>query len=409
VVTSGFWTFPRGERLNLHQGHFDHRPWAFFGALFALMLAAANLRGGLVVIGPIVADMRADLGVSASAFGMLMTLPLICFGVISLMVPTLARRVDPLKAVLIGIFLIAAGAGLRLPVNFPVMLLGTLMLGTGIAILNVLIPSLVKGLFPKQSGSLTGLYTLVLTLGATFGIFSAIPLRDYFGGWQGPMMVWVVLPVVAGLAWLPMMRVKFTPKNLPTPTASVWRLRKAWALTAFMGLQSSVFYVLSTWLPRLLMDNGYSDIYAGTLASLMAFVGLPTSFLIPVVASRMQSQRSLALFLLVTGLTGMFGLLLMPERLAFVWTSMLGLYGGGSISLALVLFAIKTHDMRQATSLSAMVQGLGYLGASMTPSLVGFVYDLTQGWTLVLIGLIVVITLQNAAGWVVCGRGKIDE
>ena len=393
----------------MQTGHFGNRRWAFVGAIFALMLAAANLRGGLVVIGPIVADMRADLGVSASAFGMLMTLPLICFGLISLLVPSLARRIEPLKVVLGATLLIAAGAALRLLINFPIMLLGTLLMGTGIAVLNVLIPGLVKGLFPKQSGPLTGLYTVVLTMGATLSIVSAIPMRDYFGSWQAPMVVWALLPLLAALVWLPMLRVRFTPQNMPTPSASVWRLPKAWALTAFMGLQSSVFYVLATWLPRLLMDSGYTDVYAGSLTSLLALVGLPAAFIIPVLASRMQSQRGLILMILITGLAGMFGLLLMPEKLAELWVSLLGIYGGSSLSMALVLFAIKTHDMRQATALSAMVQGLGYLGASVTPSLVGAIYDFSHEWTLVVWGIIAVITLQNLAGWIVCAPGKIDE
>lgn len=393
----------------MQSGHFDNRRWAFFGAIFALMLAAANLRGGLVVIGPIVADMRADLGVSASAFGMLMTLPLVCFGVISLLVPTLARKIEPLKVVLGATLLIAFGAALRLLINFPIMLLGTLLLGTGIAVLNVLIPGLVKGLFPKQSGSLTGLYTVVLTLGATLSILSAVPMRDYFGSWQAPMIVWAIFPLLTALIWLPMLRVRFTPKTMPTPSASVWRLPKAWALTAFMGLQSSVFYVLATWLPRLLMDSGYSDVYAGSVTSLVSLVGLPSAFLIPVLAVRLQSQRSLILVILSTGLAGMFGLLLMPEKYAEIWVSLLGVYGGGSLSMALVLFAIKTHDMRQATSLSSMVQGIGYLGASVAPSLVGAIYDFSHEWTLVIWGIIIVIGVQNMAGWIVSAPGKIDE
>lgn len=393
----------------MDSGHFDNRRWAFIGAVIALMLAAVNLRGGLVVIGPLVTDMRADLNVSSSAFGMLMTLPLICFGAVSLLVPTLARKIEPLRVVLAAILLIAIGAGIRLIVNFPVMLVGTLFLGTGIAILNVMIPGLVKGLFPRHSGVLTGLYTVVLTLGATLSILIAIPMRDQFGSWQAPMAVWALLPLVAALIWLPMLKVRFTPKTMPTLSATVWRLPKAWALTAFMGLQSSVFYVLATWLPRLLMDSGYSDAYAGSLTSLLALVGLPAAFLIPIAAVKLKSQRLLILTILMTGVGGMVGLLLMPQQFAEVWVSLLGIYGGSSLSMALVMFAIKTHDMRQATTLSAMVQGIGYLGASVTPSLVGAIYDVSHEWTPIVWGIIIVITLQNVAGWFVAAPGKIDE
>lgn len=392
----------------MQESHFDKRPLAFFGAIFALMLAAANLRGGLVVIGPLVSDIRSDLAISATEFGLLMTLPLICFGVISLLVPSLARRIEPLRVVLIAILVIASGAGLRLISDYSFMLLGTFFLGTGVAVLNVLIPGLVKGLFPRQSGSLTGLYSLVLTLGATISVFSAIPMRNLFDNWHAPMVIWALFPLLAAAVWLPMLKVRFTPKNLPELSSSVWRLPRAWALALFMGLQSALFYVLATWLPRLLMDQGYTDAEAGALTSLLILVGLPAAFLIPVAASKLESQRILVVFIFLTGIAGLCGLLWSPEHLAEIWISLLGLYGGSSLSLALVLFAVKSRDMRQATALSAMVQGLGYLGASVSPGLVGAIYDLHQEWTAVLWGLVAIVVIQTLAGWKVCAAGKID-
>lgn len=399
---------PKNRRLNVQDSHFNKRPWAFFGAVVALMLAAANLRGGLVIIGPLVSDIRTSLEISAAEFGLLMTLPLICFGVISLLVPSLAKRIEPLRVVLVAILVIALGAGLRLISDYPSMLFGTFLLGIGIAVLNVLIPGLIKGLFPAQSGSLTGLYSLVLTTGATLSVFSAIPMRDLFDNWHAPMVVWAIFPLITAIVWLPMLKVRFTPKNQTEISSSVWRLPRAWALTVFMGFQSALFYILATWLPRLMMDQGYTDAEAGALTSLLILAGLPAAFLIPVVAAKLESQRSLVLFIFVSGVSGLLGLLWYPQEFAELWISLLGIYGGSSLSLALVLFAVKAKDMRQATALSAMVQGLGYLGASISPSLVGAVYDLTQEWTAVLWGLITLVIIQTLAGWKVCAAGKID-
>lgn len=42
-----------------------------------------------------------------------------------------------------------------------------------------------------------------------------------------------------------------------------WSSGLAWAVTAFMGLQSLGFYVVVTWLPQVLQDNGVSPAEAG--------------------------------------------------------------------------------------------------------------------------------------------------
>ena len=86
--------------------HFKDR-LSFFAAIFALMLAAANLRGGLVVIGPLVENIRTDLGISAAAFGFLMTLPLLCFASFSLVVPWVANRLAPMKVVALALLILA--------------------------------------------------------------------------------------------------------------------------------------------------------------------------------------------------------------------------------------------------------------------------------------------------------------
>ncbi len=391
------------------KGHFDGRPLAFFGALLALMLAASNLRGGLVVIGPLVEDIRFSLDISAAAFGFLMTLPLLCFAGVSIAVPWLANKISPLRVVLGALLVISMGAGLRLADSYPMMVLGTFLLGTGVAILNVLIPGLVKGLFPRQSGTLTGLYSLVLTLGATLSVYFAIPLRDQFQSWQAPLAVWAALPLLVVLLWLPMLRIRFEPHSQPGVSKAVWRIPRAWALALFMGLQSLVFYVLATWMPRIFMDAGYSDSEAGTLSSMLTLLSIPFSLIVPIVAARMRSQRPINLMIAVFGLAGLAGLQFSPDAYAQLWMVFLGIHGGSSLSLCLVLFALKSNDMRQATALSALTQGAGYLLASVGPSMIGAIYDLQSNWHLPLYLLMAMVVGQFFTGWSVCRAGKIDE
>ncbi|MCX2835122.1 CynX/NimT family MFS transporter [Microbulbifer thermotolerans] len=385
------------------KGPFDGRPLIFSLAVAAILLAAANLRGGIVVVGPLVEDIKQGLGLNASVFSMLTTLPLICFGVISAIVPALTRRVTPPILVLGALLVIALGAGLRVvPVLF-VILCGTLALGCGIALLNVLIPGLVKGYFPRQTGIMTGLYSVTLSFGAGLGTYLAIPMRDAFADWRAPMLLWALLPLICLLPWLYLLRVHvhtYQPKRTGVP---LWKNPLAWAITGYMGLQSTCFYSLATWLPLMLFDAGLDDHYAGTLTSLINLFAIPANLLTPIVAARMRDQRLLVLAIAALAITSLTGLLLAPALAPLLWVGLIGISGGAALSLVLTLFALRSENTTQAMSLSAMAQSVGYLIAATGPFVIGALYDLNKSWLIPLLLLLLLQLAQGSLG-VVAGR-----
>ncbi|WP_020681094.1 MFS transporter [Marinobacterium rhizophilum] len=385
--------------MTLLKGPFDGRKWAFFIAALAVLLAAANLRGGLVVVGPLVADIRASLALSAGEFSLLTTLPLICFGLISICVPALARRVRAPLLVIMALLLIAAGAALRTTSLFNLVLVGTLLLGIAIALLNVLIPGLVKGYFPRQIGLMTGLYSVALSLGAGLGVYLAIPLRDAFDAWQAALQFWAILPLVCLPLWLYMLRIRTQEAPGPSARVTLWRDPTAWALTLFMGLQSFFFYSIATWLPKILMDAGLDDQDAGFAASMINLAGIPANLLIPMIAARMTDQRPLALLILVLGIAGLCGLWLTPTAAPVLWAALLGLCGSASLSFALSLFGLRTQSHVEATSLSAMAQSIGYLLAAAGPVMLGLVNDWMNSWSGALVLLMLLQLVQFGCGW----------
>ena len=260
---------------SLPTGPFVGRPVIAVLAIVALMLAAANLRGGLVVVGPLVMEIRNSLQISASAFSLLTTLPLLCFGVMSICVPWLTRRWAPQWIVIVGLMVISLGVGFRLLDNFALVIVGTLLLGCAIAVLNVLIPGLVKAFFPRQVGLMTGLYSVTLSLGAGLGVFLAIPLLEQFDNWRYPVAMWAVFPLFSLLFWLPMLRVKSVGRPANPVRISLWRDKIAWAITFYMGLQSFYFYSMATWLPKILLENGLDAHQAGTATALINLVSIP--------------------------------------------------------------------------------------------------------------------------------------
>lgn len=379
-------------------GPFSGRPFIAALAIAALMLAAANLRGGLVVVGPLVMEIRESLNINASAFSLLTTLPLLCFGVVSICVPWLSRRWAPQRLAIAGLLVISLGVALRLLEQYPLVILGTLLLGSAIAVLNVLIPGLVKSFFPRQVGLMTGLYSVTLSLGAGLGVYLAVPLMEHFGSWRYPVALWALLPLFCMLFWLPMLRVRGVERLGNRTRLSLWRDKVAWAITLFMGLQSFYFYSLATWLPKILLESGLDAHQAGTATALINIVSIPFNLFVPMLAARMHNQRMLVLATFTSSFIGVAGLWWLPSA-ALLWASLIGVGCGCALSLALSFFVLRAANPIQATALSAMAQSIGYLLAALGPFSLGLLRDLSGAWQWSLAMILALQLFQLGCGW----------
>ena len=373
-----------------------------------IVIAAANLRGALTSVGPLVGEIRADTGISGGAAGLLTTLPLLCFAAFSLLAPALARRFGMKRVLTASLLLLAAGIALRSAPPVAALFAGTIVLGLAIAVGNVLLPSLVKRDFPAHIGLLTGVYITVMNSGAALGSGVSVPLaRQGDFGWRGALGVWALLALVATVVWLFLLRGERSTDSpaagTPAPReehryGGLWRSPLAWQVTLFMGLQSVVFYASIAWLPEVLQGDGLGAAQAGWMVSLMQFVGIPAALFAPILAGRRPSQRGFLAVAALLSSIGILGLLFSGGVATVLWVSLLGLGQGASISLALILFALRTADATEAAALSGMAQSVGYLLAAAGPFLFGVLHDLTQSWSLPLALLFAVAVALLFAG-----------
>ena len=192
------------------------------------------------------------------------------------------------------------------------------------------------------------------------------------------------------------------PAERTAPTAharGVWRSPVAWSVALFMGLQSLQFYALAAWLPTILRDDGMGAARAGWMLSLMSAAGIAASLVVPVVAARAARQRGLAVLGASGFLVGLVGLLIAPAGGAVAWSILLGLGQGTGISLALTLFVLRTRTAEAAGELSGMAQTVGYLIAAGGPLAAGALHDLSDGWTVPIVALLVALAGLALAGW----------
>lgn len=370
--------------------------------ILGIIVVASNLRAPLTVVGPLVGTIREDTGLSSILAGLLTALPLIGFAVLSPLSPRLARRFGMEQTLLGCMLALTAGIMLRSVSSSVALFAGTALLGMAIAVCNVLLPSLIKRDFPGNVGLMTGVYTVCMGIWAATASGLGVPIAHDLGlGWRGSLICWAILSVIGIMAWLPQLKSchrSVDSKSTEAANGALWNSRLAWQVTLFMGLQSMVFYVTVAWLPTILTDRGMSAASAGWMLSMMQFVGLPATFIAPVLAGRHPSQRRLAVVIAMLPLIGYLGLLSGGTMLVTLWIMLIGLGLGASISLALTLLTLRTTNAEQAAELSGMAQSVGYLLAAAGPVLFGLLHDLTRSWTAPLLTLIAVIIVLLIVG-----------
>lgn len=364
--------------------------------LLGLVLVALNLRPALSSMAPVLGDVSRGLGLSGSQAGLLTTLPVLCLGLFAPLAPVLARRFGSERVVLGVLLCLAGGIALRSTLGSVGIFAGSLIAGASIGVIGVLLPGIVKRDFPAHAGSLMGVYTMALCLGAALAAGATVPLSHHFADdWRLGLGVWLIPALVAALIWLPQARQGHGPHHVAFRVRGSWRDPLAWQVTLYMGLQSSLAYIVFGWLPSILIGRGLSPTEAGLVLSGSVIVQLVSALTAPMLATRGRDQRLAIVVVMVLTLAGLFGCLYAPLGGLWGWAVILGIGQGGTFALALTLIVLRSKDSHVAANLSSMAQGVGYTLASLGPFAVGLVHDLTQGW--------------SAVGWIfaVIGAGAI--
>jgi CP family cyanate transporter-like MFS transporter len=366
--------------------------------LLAILIVTLNLRGAITSVGPLLQEIQSQFGLGGAAAGLLTSLPLFAFGLLSPYAASLARKLGMEKAIFVSLLLLGAGLGLRYIDGTAWLYLGTAFIGCGIAFNNVLLPGLLRRDFPAQLTLVTALFTMVLVTCGGLGSGIAIPMAEW-GGWRFSLAWWLIPALLAALLWIPQLRASSRPVAASHRPVRMWNKSLAWQVSLFMGFQSTAFYVMIAWFPSMMQDlEGVSAKRSGTILFIYQIMVLVSVMVTPLFIQRLRDQRWIGPALSSMILLAYLGLYLHPQG-ALPWMILMGMGAGGSLVLAITLFSLRTGTADDSVALSGMAQSIGYTMAAVVPIVIGFLHDLTQGWEWPLLLMIVLAFLQLMTGY----------
>jgi CP family cyanate transporter-like MFS transporter len=365
----------------------------------SLILAAVNLRPAVTSVPPILPEIGSQFGINGGWQTCLVSLPLLCFGLVALvalrLVPIYGEEqivFGALVLVLVGLLARAAGA--------PGVFAGTLVACSGIAALNVVFSSLIKRRAPERAGLMVGLYLLMLYLGAMAGSGLSVPFLRWEGGsasWA--LASWAALAVVGLAAWAPQLRARPAQRGGVGAGRGPRVAPGTWLLAGFMATQNVVYYATVSFLPALFRARGATPAHAGFLVSATSLGGLATALGVPVAVHRYGRNRAVVVPTAVATALGVVGALIAPLSWEALCMIVLGAAEGSALGLAISMTVSQAESPSASARLSGASQSVGYLVAAVGLFLTGLLHEATRSWALPVVALVALSMAELAFGW----------
>ncbi|MDK4313745.1 MFS transporter [Corynebacterium propinquum] len=416
-------------------------------ALVAVISAAANLRAGISSLGAVLEQVMASFQASASVAGVLTAMPGFAFAIMGLAAAPIARRFGLSFTLFAGMVAMLVGLAFRpligayVPGGMVTFIVLTALVVGGIALLNVLLPAWIKQHAPRCSVLLMSCYSGFLGLSGAVAPLSAL----WFSGedaWRPALGIWALLAATQVVVWILVLtrvgvdKPRKPPVAQPTnsgtermattaaadtavdadPAAvankiastSLWRSPTAVAMMVLFGLQSSNAYVQMGWLPQMYIDQGVSPGRAAVGLAVLGTVNVIGGVSMPFLVARIRDLRPVIVVFGVLTTVGYLGVMFAGAAAPEAWAIVLGL-GGMCFPTILALLAARTRTPEVTARLSGFVQPYGYLLAGVLPLLIGFVYQATGAWTLILTVMALTGVGMSALGYRAGKKVFIDD
>lgn len=385
--------------------------------ILGVIFLSLILRTPITSVGAILGSLKSILDINNTVAGFITTIPLIAFAIFSPMVAKLSNKAGLEKTLLLAALIISIGLGLRFYINTYVFFITTFIIGVGITIGNVLLPGLVKKYYPEKLGLMTGFYAVVMNVGAAVAAGISYPiLSSNIGGEKFStglaVNIWIIIAVINIFVYTAMSKNSSVSevKNKHEKVHGYFKYTKMWTIMLSMGLQSALFYCGVSWFAEIMISKDFSPETAGLLLSISQFAQFPSTFIVPIIADKLNNKLVIPVVITIGYLISLVGMLYTSGNFVLMLTFIIifALAGGGSFSYVMYLFSVKSRNENEAADISGLAQSGGYLLAAIFPPLLGYIRDISDWnkalYVLILTAAALLITLVHCSS-----KGNIIE
>jgi MFS transporter, CP family, cyanate transporter len=361
----------------------------------AVIAVGINLRPALASIGPLLDAIQRDTGLGNTGASLLTTLPVVLMGVCLFGSAELRRLFGERGGIALGTALIALACAARwwMP-GLSALLLTAVLGGIGIAIVQALMPSVIRARAGAGTARLMGLYSTAIMGGALIAS-TLSPWVARGAGWPAALGIWAVPALVALAAWW-MVTDRSDTAQGTTAHRAVYRFPRAWVLLAFFGLGTGAYTLVLAWLPPFYTQFGWTAEAAGALLGFVTFAEVISGVAVSLWINQLPDRRPAFLIAICALFAGLLCLCLAPLSLAWLAALLAGLGIGALFPLSLIVSMDHAEDAGEAGVIVGFVQGGGYVLAAVLPFIAGLLRqhlsDLTPAW-----GLMALLCVAMAA------------
>ncbi|KPE50902.1 CynX/NimT family MFS transporter [Chryseobacterium indologenes] len=354
--------------------------------VLVVILVSSNLRSPIISVAPVLSDIRDAMKLDSFQVSLLTSIPLFMFATCSVLVSRFSHQFSISRFLMYSLIILSFGLFLRITGSVWMLFLGSVFIGLGICIGNVVTPGYIKNNFPKQIGLMTGIFAVAMNLTAALASGFSVRIGEWTGfGWRGSLGIWLV---IAGLGlFVLVLELIFNKKNATQAKASLsrsdfnmFKSAQAWNISIFMGLQSLFYYCMVAWLPSFLTDYHVQGDSTGWILFVIQITMIPVTFGSPIIANKMKDQRILIVLICVLMLISTFMFAWLQSQWIYVNAVIIGISNGLSFSLSILFFSTRTKSSANAVKISGMAQSVGYLIAAFGPPVFGKLHDWDVSW-----------------------------
>ncbi|MFJ3154083.1 cyanate transporter [Pseudomonas protegens] len=344
--------------------------------MVSVILVALNLRPSMAAVGPLLSGIRGDIPLSFSLASLLTMLPVMAMGLAMFFGMGISQRLGEHRTVVLSLLVIGLATVSRLFMDSAAeLILSAVLAGIGIALIQALLPALIKSRFADNVSLFMGLYVTSIMGGAALAASFSPLVMNHSGSWRLALAIWAALALLALVFWYAQRAALPRLPGKGGARESFAGNRRAWLLAVFFGLGTASYTCVLAWLAPYYVENGWSEQNAGLLLGFLTAMEVISGLVTPAIANRSQDRRLVLVALLALIIAGFCGLILSPKHLSLLWPCLLGLGIGGLFPMSLIVSLDHLSDPRRAGGLTAFVQGIGYLIAGLSPLLAGMIRD----------------------------------